>query len=105
MTRTFDAKLRKTSLEAMLADMLVETTAHQPLTVVLELMAAADRCRADVGSPRPASLAAEIDAVLAPSMAALDEASRAAATGRGAGWDLEAAAAALMQVCALAHAS
>ena len=40
-----------------------------------------------------------------PSMAALDEASRAAATGRGAGWDLEAAAAALMQVCALAHAS
>ena len=36
VTRTFDAKLRKTSLEALLSDALAATTARQPLTIVLE---------------------------------------------------------------------
>ena len=72
----------------------------QPIAA-LELVGAADRCRADVGSPRPDSLTSEM---MGPIDASCEEAGlegriRSEAQARGFGWDLDRAGAAVFRVC------
>ena len=72
----------------------------QPIAA-LELLGAADRCRADVGSPRPDSLTAEMMAPIDDSCeaAGLEEAARSEARDRGYGWDLDRSGVAVFRVC------
>lgn len=77
----------------------------QPIAA-LELLGAADRCRADVGSPRPDSLTSEmmvpIDAACEAAglgAAGLGGGERSEARDRGYGWDLDTAGDAVFRVC------